>query len=86
MERSAAAGSSPEDPERLRDGWPYFLLWAVASCLAAFALILAPIGGVVVPPLIGVALLIRRSPRVWPEVLGVAPGLGAVGLLVGYFN
>lgn len=83
---TAAAGRSPRDSERQRTGWPYFLLWAASAFLAAWSLILVPIGLVLYPPLVGLGMLIRRSPRAWPEVLGAAPGVGAVALLVAYFN
>jgi hypothetical protein len=67
-----------------RSGWLAFGLWALpgvvlALQISAFGLLLAPIG-------VGVTVLLVRSTRVWPEVLGIGEGAAAVCFLVVALN
>jgi len=70
-----------------RDGWLVFAAWVLAGALAVFSVLGAASIGLFIAPLAVVAIwLTSRFGRVWPEMLGMVSGAGAVCLLIALLN
>lgn len=73
--------------ERERQGWPWFLAWALAGGLLFFAVLSGfSIGLLVLPFALATVWLVERSGRSWPELLGAVAGVGLVLLVVAFLN
>jgi hypothetical protein len=70
-----------------REGWLVFAAWVLAGALTVFSLLAAASIGLFIAPLAAVAIwLTARFGRVWPEMLGMISGAGAVSLLIAFLN
>jgi hypothetical protein len=70
-----------------REGWLLFAGWVLAGALVVFSLLSAASIGLFVAPFAAAGIwLTSRLGRVWPEVLGMVSGAGAVCLLIALLN
>ena len=62
-----------------RSGWRWFIVWSIAGALAFYSALDLPGFGLLVAP-IALACLwwVATRARVWPEIMGLGPGLGVV--------
>lgn len=67
-----------------RSGWIWFSLWAVPGLV--LGLQVSQIGAVFLPIGLIAAVLVAQRSRVWPEILGLAAGIGLMCLFVALLN
>ncbi len=65
-------------------GWPAFGLWAVPGLVVGF--LVTSIGVPLLPFGILATVLLARSTRVWPEMLGILEGIAGVCFLIVALN
>ena len=70
-----------------RTGWWRFTAWVLAGALAFFAFLTGfSIGLFVLPFAVAAVWLVARGGRLWPEILGLVGGIGAIGIVIAALN
>src|SRR5262245_61055539 len=74
-------------PVRHGVGWKWFGAWAVLGLLATFSIVgLLSYGLLAVPLAVVVAVFLIPRSRIWPEIAGLAVGVGAIALLLAWIH